>query len=171
MDDEIVMDELEKFPPWKQLYDVVQTWEDGQIHIHKAVAKIMGMELPKDNLTYYRSVIRVRKELLKTHGLDLINEKGSGYFVDKIKHRNVRTNNKVKQAGGRIGRAKDLVDLLPADTPDWAKVGFYSQSERLNWLIKQMNKTRKDINKIAIEHPRLQLSTNGTTSEHNIKEV
>ena len=164
-----VMDNLVKHPPWKQLYEVVQTWEPEKVYLHAQIAEILKMSLPKDKTNYYNSITRVREELLDVHGLDLINSPDMGYFINKTELRKKRAEGKNKQAKARLGKGLDLLGHLPADTPQWVRASFSLMHERTSWAIRQLQKLEKDINKLAEEQPKLQL-TNGSQKEQPVKQ-
>jgi len=86
----MVKEKTKLYPVWKELVKVAaETWQRGQLYVHKEIADILGVE-PQTS-KYYGYVQKARK-YLREKGILLETHTNQGYYVTEVhRHTEVAT--------------------------------------------------------------------------------
>ena len=98
---------MDKYPEWKQLYDVAQNWQYGTQHDHAELSAIL--KLPKGT-RYYQAIHRCNKELLEKNRRCLASVRGVGYRVAESEEHLTLANGEMKRAAKRMRQTKRILD-------------------------------------------------------------
>lgn len=142
-----------KVPEWKELFENAQFWEYGDIHSHREIAKIVGLQYPSEK--FYHTVTRANKELLHI-GKMLSCIQGKGYKVVEPNDYHKEIERETRRAERRAAVAMAIGEHAPYDEMDIAtqmRTKHISDRALQNYAF--LKSKRVEIHLLAREQPKL----------------
>jgi hypothetical protein len=159
---------VRKLPLYENLIDAAREWIPGEVHSHREISDILGVEIQSAHF-YYHAKMATKK--LRNYQIHLRNRLGVGYYINPPDETLDLIGNKVDAIQRRAEDTHDIIETTPLHKLSPHEVqNIRNVGDRVMGMVILAKQTRQSIAQLSEIKPTIQLNAS-REKNHLVGEV